>query len=83
MTSSTTIEELISEAELIELSNAHDFNQLDRSTGLRSNHSSSPKKSQSGLYFLTCRRCGRCLFEGRSDDTFNRPAGSAAISDCR
>lgn len=77
MTSSYTINDLIHEAERIELSGAHDFNQLDRSTGLRLKHSSSPKKSKCGLYYLECHRCQRALIEGKQ--------GSAAgvFSDCR
>lgn len=77
MTSSIAIRELIHEAERIELTGAHDFNQLDRSTGLRHNYADSPKKSRSGLYYLECHRCQRVLFEGKQ--------GSAVgvFSDCR
>lgn len=77
MTSGATIRELISEAKRIELTGAHDFNQLDKGTGLRLRDTDSPKKSRSGLYYLECHRCQRVLFEGKQG------SATGVFSDCR
>lgn len=65
---------LINDAEKLELTNVHDFGQINLATKKRTNTAPSPKKSSAGQWYLKCVRCGKAMFEGKT--------GSAVSSNC-